>query len=559
MISILVRLVKEFVAQNRFVVFMAIGLSILHHTIQTVITPKLLARVFTNLDDPTATHQNIGLFLLAFSGDKLSEMTGSIFNVRIEPLLTSFIMSKFVNAMLVQYRATHKPVEVAFVIDKMYQVKSGLENLILYTFTQFLPLTISMLIAIVSVFFVNIKLGLIVLLAIIAIVGILAFLPKAPSSMRYRENLTMFMEDIFFNIEFVTACPYGMEHIKRHMKRHIDELRTSRLRSVGATSRNQIVAYMFATATYIGTIFYLLHLFNKGEVATKDFESNILTIGRLFELAYTLAYSWPDFSRDLVNLRAMKPFLEEIFAYETKEGAGPELVQNGSIDYNKVCFSYGEDRVLRELTIKIDSGTMVALVGRSGSGKSTFIKLMMDNVKPDSGEVCIGGAPIPALSSVAISHVISHMAQNTSSLLKLTVYQNIVFGVTTGEHDEALRIEVEELVVRYGLLSIFQDDKHFLDRVVEKNGDSLSGGQKQIIFLLHAYMNKDARILVVDEPTSALDKETRGLVMRILHDLKAAGKTLLVITHDDEVKIACDKVLHFQSGENPSWEREKVE
>jgi ABC-type bacteriocin/lantibiotic exporter with double-glycine peptidase domain len=553
--GIIFTLAKEFVKLHAAVVFTGVALSVLHHTIQTVVTPKLLARIFTSLDDKPALKTNVAYFLMAFSTDKVSEMLAGAFNIRVEPLLTSFLLSRFVDAMMLQYRATHKPLEVGFTIDKIYSVRTCLEEILYFCFSALVPLVISMTIAIVSVYFINLYLGMLVTVAIISIVGLLLLLPRAPSSMVYKERVTMLVEDLFQNIEYVTTAPFGNEHIRRHIKRHVDELRTARLRSQGATSRNQMVAYSISIIFYIATVCYLVRLFNRGDIETKEFESSILSIGRLYELTYSLAYLFPDVSMYLTNIKHMTPYLERLFSYKERPGEGPAAVPDGRIDFENVTFAYGEDGapVLWNFDLHIPSGQLTALYGRSGSGKSSFTKLVMDIDGPQQGRVLIGGVPVQSLSSSAVSHVVSSMPQSASSLMKMTVYENIVFGVTPGGYEPSLRRDVDRLVAEYNLASIFGDDPMFLDRMVDKSGSSLSGGQKQIIFLLHAVLNEQAKVLVVDEPTSALDGDTRDTVIRMLHELKKSNKTVLVITHDPEVRDVCERALEFSPGQNPKW------
>jgi ATP-binding cassette subfamily C protein len=145
-----------------------------------------------------------------------------------------------------------------------------------------------------------------------------------------------------------------------------------------------------------------------------------------------------------------------------------------------------------------------------------------------------------------------------STLFNNSILYNIIYGTklvdaTTSDRTGTIsatpsaKDEVVKLMSKYNLQHIYKNvgqDAEFLDYVVGKAGETLSGGQRQMIHLIRAILNTDSKILILDEPTSALDLETKRNVIKMIKN-ECKDKTVLIITHDEDVKNMCDRVLLF--------------
>ncbi len=194
-----------------------------------------------------------------------------------------------------------------------------------------------------------------------------------------------------------------------------------------------------------------------------------------------------------------------------------------SIDYNDVCFSYGERQVINGVSLHIPVGSTVALVGQSGSGKSTLADLLPRFYDPSSGSITINGIDIRDLRVHDLRSLMGNVNQD-AILFNDTFYNNITFGV---EH--ATMEEVENAARIANAHDFIMESELGYQTVIGDRGCRLSGGQRQRISIARAIL-KNPPVLILDEATSALDTESEVLVQQALERLMQ-NRTTLVIAH----------------------------
>jgi subfamily B ATP-binding cassette protein MsbA len=210
------------------------------------------------------------------------------------------------------------------------------------------------------------------------------------------------------------------------------------------------------------------------------------------------------------------------------------------ISFDKVTFAYDELPVLHEVELTIPAGQVVALVGSSGAGKSTFAQLVPRFYDPQQGAVRINGTSIRDFTKNDLRSHIAVVPQ-TPSLFLGTLEENIRIG-----RQDATRAEVEEAARKAFAHDFITAMPDGYETPVGERGDLLSGGQRQRIAIARAFL-KDAPILILDEATSALDTESEAAVQQALAEL-VKGRTTLIIAHRfSTIKIA-DRILVFKKG-----------
>lgn len=538
-------LIKKFCINNKGTISSYVLFSVLGHTIEAIAIPRLLAKIFTEIDDFEDLKKNIFYFLVVFSVQKIFYVLSNFMNRKIEPSLTSFLTVEFVQGIFRKYEATHKPIDVAITMEKITCIRQALEDCIYYIY-KLVPVIIVLIITLVTIFYISIKLGLFVLTSILCLIIVVIMIKKPKDDTKAKDAMFKYLEDIFINIYLVSSSENGIATAEKNIVSQVENLKQARIRTSFRVGYNQAIGYLLATFLYVGSIIFLYKLYRKGEVSTKTFEANLLTLGHLYKLAYDMAYYLPDFMRNVQIIKSNGVFVSELFSYRSKVGKSLEL-KNIDITFDNVSFNYKGNKILDKFSYTIPEGSMLALWGKSGSGKSTFTNLMLDILQAKEGNIYLGEQSITDLNKKTIKKYISNVAQNTSSLMTTSIYENIIFGF---EDSIELRNTIEEIAVKYNITKIF-NYTNFLDVQVDKGGTSLSGGQRQIIHLLHAVINPHAKVIILDEPTSALDEESKNNILRLLSDLNNQGRTIIVITHDDIVKKTCNRTLTFRKGSNP--------
>jgi ABC-type multidrug transport system fused ATPase/permease subunit len=219
-------------------------------------------------------------------------------------------------------------------------------------------------------------------------------------------------------------------------------------------------------------------------------------------------------------------FVQELAHKTVPDGLAAGFPIHGNIVFSNVSYAYDgtDNKALDRVSFKIRARDRVAIVGGSGSGKTTVLKLIMGFGGAQEGSVLIDGHDVRQMRRKYLRKHISLVPQNVK-LFNRSIMDNICYG-SPGLDPERVQEELKSLHV----MRAFNALPDGLDSVVGKNGDKLSGGQKQIIYLLRCYFQRTP-IVLMDEPTSALDGENAKYVRRMIHAMSRHA-TLIVVTHD---------------------------
>ncbi|MEZ5599092.1 MAG: ABC transporter ATP-binding protein [Pseudomonadales bacterium] len=210
----------------------------------------------------------------------------------------------------------------------------------------------------------------------------------------------------------------------------------------------------------------------------------------------------------------------------------------GEIALREVVFGYGRDEtVLRDASVRIAAGEMVALMGSSGAGKSTIASLLFRFYEPAAGTVEIDGLDIRRYQLASLRRQIAVVPQN-ALLFNTSIRENIAYG-----RPNATDADIEAAARAAGVTAFVHGLRNGYDTIVGERGDGLSGGQRQRICIARALVQRTP-IILFDEPTSGLDRATRNALMANLPDI-VAGRTCLLITHDPELAAIAPRVLRL--------------
>ncbi len=212
------------------------------------------------------------------------------------------------------------------------------------------------------------------------------------------------------------------------------------------------------------------------------------------------------------------------------------------ITMRKVGKTYGTDKpALHDVDVDIEQGEFVFLVGHSGSGKSTFIRLLQRELLPSRGQIVVAGQDIVKLKNWKVPYLrrnIGCVFQDFKLLPNKTSYENVAFALEViGRSKHVIRTQVPEVLRLVGL-----EDK------MESYPDELSGGEQQRVSIARAFVNRPP-ILLADEPTGNLDPATSLGIMSLFNRINKTGTTVLVATHDREMVDSMRKrVIALENG-----------
>lgn len=213
-----------------------------------------------------------------------------------------------------------------------------------------------------------------------------------------------------------------------------------------------------------------------------------------------------------------------------------------SLEHVKMKYPGGKTYALNDVNFKIEKGEFVFIVGSSGSGKTTMIKLLLKEMDPTSGSISVAGVDYGKLRRKNIPKLrrrIGVVFQNFRLLKDRTIYENVAFAQRVVETPSRyIRRQVPAMLTLVGLA-----DKY------KSYPKQLSGGEQQRVALARALVNKP-EILLADEPTGNLDPKNSWEIMRLLEDINKKGTTVVVVTHNKEiVNMMQKRVITLSKGE----------
>jgi len=203
------------------------------------------------------------------------------------------------------------------------------------------------------------------------------------------------------------------------------------------------------------------------------------------------------------------------------------MSEQAVIEMNNVSVNYDNNVVLDQLSFKLGIGEFCYLTGKTGAGKSSFLKLLYRDIKPDEGTVYVADFDVSSLPDRKVPHLRRRLGvvfQDFQLLPDRTVFENIAFALeVTGQKKKFIKQRVLEVL---GLVGLSHKRKAM--------PDDLSGGEQQRVVIARALAN-EPRILLADEPTGNLDPEASSNIMDLLKVINNRGMAVLMVTHDYDV------------------------
>ena len=213
------------------------------------------------------------------------------------------------------------------------------------------------------------------------------------------------------------------------------------------------------------------------------------------------------------------------------------------IEFKNVSKVYNNGtEALRNLSLSIAKGEFVFIVGSSGAGKSTFLKLIMREEVPNSGEIVVNGRKLSTVRKRDVPYLRRTMGivfQDFRLIDKMTVYDNVAFAMhIVGASDREIRKRVPYVLGLVGL-----------EKKMDNHPAELSGGEQQRVALARAF-NGRLDVLFADEPTGNLDRQTGDKIADLLFSLnREHGTTVIMVTHDLQLAARCDRCLRLVNGQ----------
>ena len=219
---------------------------------------------------------------------------------------------------------------------------------------------------------------------------------------------------------------------------------------------------------------------------------------------------------------------------------GQDENESGELEFKNVSFSYDKEKVLDNISFKVNKGETVALVGSSGGGKTTIARLAARFYDTDEGEILVGGINIRNYDKKSLMKKIAFVFQS-SKLFKMSLRENLLLG-----NENATEEEIETALINSGSKEIVDNLEKGLDTVYGTKGTYFSGGESQRLAIARAFL-KNAKLIILDEATAFADPENEHIIQKSFKKL-SKDKTTLMIAHRLSTVVDADKILVIEDG-----------
>ncbi|MBC85820.1 MAG: ABC transporter ATP-binding protein, partial [Bdellovibrionaceae bacterium] len=291
----------------------------------------------------------------------------------------------------------------------------------------------------------------------------------------------------------------------------------------------------------LGTIVYALVLFRDGAISVGSFAMVATLSLVIIDDSRGLSRRFLEFFEYMGNISDGVKILVKPHEIQDMENAKDLVAKDGALEFKDVCFSYAEGKsVFENLNVKIKPGEKVGLVGFSGSGKTTFVNLILRLFDIQEGQISIDDQNIQTHTQDSLRSSISMIPQDPV-LFHRTLLENIRYGNPSAT-DEQVK-EAARMAHAHDFILETEDGYQSL---VGERGVKLSGGQRQRVAISRAIL-KDAPLLVMDEATSSLDSITEKAIQNTL-DTIMKDKTVIVVAHRLSTISHLDRILVFNEG-----------
>ncbi|MCH9811754.1 ABC transporter ATP-binding protein/permease [bacterium] len=293
------------------------------------------------------------------------------------------------------------------------------------------------------------------------------------------------------------------------------------------------ITHFMMTAMLLGILFVGLHFLKMG---VADLIVYCLTLHKLYGPFKQFAEENANVQRGIVAAERINDVL-----HVKEERATGEILPaySHSLEFEKVCFSYGTEEVLSEVSFSLKKGEVLGIAGSTGSGKSTLLKLFSRLYDVDSGKIRIDGELIEDISLKSLREKFAVVSQE-AFFFNDTIRSNLIFDKDIS--DEEIHVAAKKACIHDFIMTL--EDGY--DTVIEEMGKNLSGGQKQRLSIARALL-RDASILLLDEATSALDAISEQRLSKVLTEMKGE-MTQVIIAHRLSTIQHADKILFLEHG-----------
>lgn len=492
-------------------------------------------------------------FFLAYFIIEISLVGRDSYDAIMIPELERMIRNQIIIMILEKNEIQYNDIAMGELITRF--LKAPIHSYYAYhVFMKFIvPFVLALIIINIYVYYLNHSLGCAFTIIYTVFLIILYYMSRImieKSEEKMRKEMIMFnkLEDTLNNMQTIFTSD-TVEQEKRYMDKQQLEFSKIQTAELNLNARMKIIMSICSLVSIIFIFIYAIYLFRQNKLPANILVS-VVTL--LLYLCRFIGFTCRRIMEGMMTIGSImesNQFIDQLKKDTFHDGTAVDFIHKGDIEFRHVSFRYRQDSplVFNDFSIRINGRSRIALIGDSGSGKTTFLRLLLGFFNIQHGEIIIDGTNISYSRRSYLRNRIAYVNQNTR-LFDRSIIDNILYGCT----QDVSMAKVEEFLDRHHLSSIFHKIDNNLKMTAGRGGENLSGGMRQIILLLRCYF-RDCPIVILDEATSSIDAHHRQYAMTIIKEMFTA-KTVIAVTHDKDISDLFNTKLIFSYGKQPVFQ-----
>lgn len=544
------KIIFDFLKKYNLTIIFYLIFTILAFPLESIVIPQIYSHFFEILNSKTKVNQfikYISFIIIIQIIVNFSNCVTTYIESYIIPEMNHYIINYIFKNLLKKYENSVTEMELGKIITRISTLPNYLKEFIADFLVWIFPRVVTIIIINIYFFYINWKLGLVSIILLIGYYYLnIKYYTSCSNLSTERhilfENKNQFTQDKLSNSQTIYSSGKLDDEIKNY---DLDTQKyTSKFKeNLMCLNKVNILSSTLIIILFISLNIITTYLFINKEISFTNLIAIFITIIYYTPCITTIDSIMPDLIHQYGSLQAVDIFIKEL--YETnflkKNINNPVLkINSGNIVINKLTFGYTENNnIFNNFYLTIKNNESIAIIGQSGNGKSTLIKIIMGYYKVPDNTIFIDGKDINKFNLSDLRMQISYVNQN-NKLFNISILENIQYGNDMSKDD------VIKLCEKLNVSNIFKNLKDGFETSAGIDGNNLSGGQKQIIQILRNISKKN-KIIILDEPTSAIDKENTINIMNCIKEL-SINKTLIIITHDESLLSLVNRVIILNSG-----------
>lgn len=540
----------EFFMKNKGL-FLVGSLFIFIVPIRDIVLPLLYSHVVNAINKGESFLQPLMIVTSLLVILQLLDFAADYHDTHFLPKLQAFLRSKIMMKLLDKYENSIQELEIGEINTKLVKLPSVITSLIDRMKNFMIPNMLLHSCAIALFFYVDKYLGLAMMVTVVVMYIVISLAPQRCDkvTMQRDKAFNQLHEEIDDNLRNLYSI-YGTNQKKQEIsriERYGEYYNKLYKKTTLCSFKLRSLISPFVMLFIVVLMLRINHMIKTKQVKMSLFIPvffiTLYIINSFMAMDDQLKHIIFDWGIVKSSMDLIKPLPNQTKRTSEINSNINDQVQSKGIGLKNVSFKYpnSNNKILNNISLHINSGDKVVILGDIGCGKSTILKLLLKYYKQTSGTVYYDDKSYDDMTIHEIRSRVGYVPQ-VPVLFNRSIIENILYG-----NKHTTRKEVEELLDEIGLLEDFNKHKDGLDTKVGKNGSVLSGGQRQLVWCLRVMLS-NPEVLILDEPTSSIDEKSKK-TLRVLLERFMKDKTVIMVTHDPAIVSFGKKFIVIKEGQ----------